>query len=82
MPASVIEALEFIDWFRAAFAGWRFLVSASFRRQTLERWKNASWLRVFWDVMCGIAGFAFSWFLVYVVISLFAGWDWIQRLVG
>jgi hypothetical protein len=36
MPA---EALEIFEWFGRAFAGWRYLLSASFRRRTHRRWK-------------------------------------------
>jgi hypothetical protein len=81
MAALFLETLEFIDWIRAGFAGWRYLVSASFRRETHTRWKQTSTVRVLWDVVCGIAGIAFTFLIVYVVVSLFAGWDWIQRLV-
>jgi len=76
----IFEALEFIDWFRAAFGGWRFVFSPSFRCETRARWEQESWLRVVWDILCGIAGIAFTLLLIYVVISLFAGWDWIQRV--
>jgi len=82
MPASIFEAVEFIDWFRAAFGGWRFLFSTSFRRETRARWEDESWLRIIWDVLCGMAGIAFTFLLIYVVISLFAGWDWIQRFAA
>jgi len=81
MTASFLEALEFVDWIRAGFAGWRYLVSVSFRRETHMRWKQASTVRVLWDVACGVAGIAFTLLVVSVVVSLFAGWDWIQRLV-
>ena len=79
---AIFEALEFIDWFRAAFGGWRFVFSASFCRETRARWKHESSLRIVWDVLCGVAGIAFTRLLIYVIISLFAGWDWIQRVVA
>ena len=82
MLASIFEALEFMDWVRAAFGGWRFVFSASSRRETRARWEHESWLRIVWDVSCGVAGIAFTLLLVYVVISLFAGWDWIQRVAA
>ena len=82
MPASIFEALEFIDWFRAAFGGWRFVFLASFRRETRARWQRQSLLRTIGDVVFGVAGIAFTLLLVYVVISLFAGWDWIQRVAA
>ena len=82
MPASFLEALDFLDWLGAGFAGWRYLASASFRRATHTRWLQESRARVFWDVICGVAGVAFSVLVVYVVISLFAGWDWFQKLIA
>ena len=82
MPASIFEALEFIDWLRAAFGGWRFLFSASFRWETCARWKDESTVRMLWDIVCGVAGIASTLFLAYAIISLFAGWDWIQRIAA
>ena len=35
-----------------------------------------------WDVVCGVAGIVFTLLLLYAVISLFAGWDWIQRIAA
>ena len=71
---AILETLEFIDWLRAAFGGWRFVFSTSFRRGTAVRWEHERWLRKFWDIVCGVSGIAFTLFLVYVLISLFAGW--------
>lgn len=82
MPASILEALEFTDWIRAAFGGWRFVFSSTFRGETRARWMQESWLRVVWDIVCGVAGIAFTLLLAYVIISLFAGWDWIQRALA
>ena len=82
MPASFLEALEFINWMRAGVAGWRYLVSSSFRHETHARWKHESRARVLWDVVCGVAGIAFTLLIGYVVISSFTGWNWIQRLVA
>lgn len=82
MPASPFEALELAEWMQAAGAGWRYLFSRSFRNRTHSRWQQQSRWRVAWDVICGLAGIALTWFLLYVIISLFAGWDWIERLVA
>lgn len=81
MAASFFEALELLDWARASFAGWRYLMSGSFRRDTHERWKHERAGRVVWDVVCGAAGIAASVLLLYVLISLFAGWDWVEQLI-
>lgn len=36
MPADV---LEIFDWMAQAFAGWRYLLSPSYRDRTHKRWK-------------------------------------------
>jgi len=82
MPGSIFEAFEFIDWFRAAFGGWRFVFSPSFRLEMRARWKHETRLRLVWDVVCGVAGIAFTLLLVYFLIGLFAGWNWMQRVVA
>ena len=82
MPWSAFEALEFIDWFRAALAGWRFLFSSAYRGETRHRWSHESAFRVIWDISCGIAGIAFTLVLVWVLVALFAGWDWLTRAYG
>lgn len=69
----MLEALEIIEWFVAAFAGWRFIFSPSFRRQTRARWKQATRLRVVTDIVCGIAGIAFTAFLIYFIVDLVQG---------
>ncbi len=82
MSASLFEALELVEWLQAAVAGWRYLFSHSFRNQTHFRWRQQSRWRVTWDVICGLAGIAFTCLILYVIISLFVGWDWIERLVA
>lgn len=82
MPAFPFEALELAEWVQAAGAGWRYLCSRSFRNRTHSRWQQQSRRRVAWDVVCGLAGIALTCFLLYVIISLFAIWDWIERLVA
>lgn len=82
MPASIFEAVEFVDWLRAGVAGWRYLFSSSFRAETHARWRQETPLWVLSDILCGVAGIAFTLVIVYLVISLFSGWDWIQRLGG
>jgi hypothetical protein len=77
-----LEAPELIDWARAAVGGWRYLGSSEFRSETHARWKDESMWRVLWDVVCGVAGIAFTLLLLYVLISLFAGWNWIQRVAA
>ena len=65
MVMSALEALEFIDWFRAAFAGWRFMFSSTYRAEIRERWRNERVWYVVWDVLCGLAGITFSLLVVW-----------------
>jgi len=78
---SAFEALEFIDWFRAAFAGWRFLFSSTYRAQTRERWRYERAWHVVWDVLCGLAGVVFSLLVAWFLVALFSGWNWLQKIV-
>jgi hypothetical protein len=72
---SLFDTLEFADWFRATLGGWRFIFSPSFRRQMRDRWKHESWLYITMDVLCGLAGIAFSLLIAYIVIGGVAGWE-------
>ena len=58
------ETREIIDWFKAAFSGWRYLFSSSYRNAKNSDWKNERLIYIAWDVLCGVAGVAFSGFLV------------------
>ncbi len=68
----MLEALEFIDWFRAAFAVWRFLFSSSYRARTWERWRHERIWYVVGDIACGAVG---------ILFSLLAAWG-LAALVG
>lgn len=50
------ELGEVIDWFRAGFAGWRFLFSASYRSEIMAKWRVDRWYEVAFDVVIGLAG--------------------------
>jgi hypothetical protein len=73
---------EVIDWLRAAFAGWRYLFSSSYRRRVHVGWKSDSWLYITWDIICAVFGCLFSLLLIWLLISLFAGFDWLTHLTG
>ncbi len=57
------ETGEIIDWFKAAFGGWRYMISSSYRKAKKADWKNEKSIYIVWDVICGITGVAFSVFL-------------------
>jgi hypothetical protein len=62
------EIGEIVEWFVAAFAGWRYVFSASYRKKKHEDWRNVCALSVVWDMCCGFAGIAFSFLVVYLVV--------------
>ena len=59
------EVREFLGWFRAAFAGWKFLFIPSYRHAVIAGWKFERWYYVAWDVILGSAGVLFSIALLY-----------------
>ncbi|MBA3037094.1 MAG: hypothetical protein FP814_11455 [Desulfobacterium sp.] len=58
------ETGEIIDWFKTAFGGWRYLFSSTYRKAKNLDWRNEKPIYIVWDLICGIAGVAFSVFLV------------------
>ena len=58
---------EILEWGLAAVAGWRFLLSSSYRQAKRAEWKNESVFYVVWDVCGGLAGIAFSLLIFYLV---------------
>ena len=71
---------ELLDWLLSASAGWRYVFSPSYRQDVHAEWQSERWYYVAWDVICGVAGVAFSLFLLYLAVSAFAGLDWLARL--
>ena len=74
MAGSLLEALDLVDWAKAGLAGWRYLFFASFRRKTHQRWKLEGTGRVVWDVICGLAGVAFTLLVLFWLVDLTAVW--------
>jgi len=60
------EIGEILEWGLAAFAGWRFLLSSSYRKSKRADWKNENAIYVVWDFCCGLAGIAFSLLIGYL----------------
>ena len=61
------ETGEIFEWFKAAFGGWRYLFSSSYRKVKNNEWRNEKSIYIVWDVICGIAGVAFSVFLLVII---------------
>ena len=69
---NIVDALaELSGIFRAAFAGWRYLFSSAYRQKIHEGWRFESWLYVAWDVVCALAGIAFSLLPVCLLVAVF-----------
>ena len=54
------ELCELWDWIKAATSGWRLIFSSTFRADVIQGWKSEKWHYILWDVICGLAGIAFS----------------------
>jgi hypothetical protein len=67
------ELAELFDWIRAAFAGWRFLFSSSYRITKNNDWKNEKTAYIVWDVCCGLAGIIFSPLIIYFAYQILIG---------
>jgi hypothetical protein len=60
MIAVLGELIDAIDTLLAGIAGWRYLLSTSYRKQTHARWKEQTSLRVGLDILGGAIGFFFT----------------------
>jgi hypothetical protein len=58
---------EIFEWGLVAVAGWRFLLSSSYRKGKLADWKNEDVLYIVWDVCGGMAGVGFSFLIFYFI---------------
>jgi len=70
------ELFELYDWMLAATAGWRFVLQPSYRNQVLSGWKEKPWYRVTWEIICGLAGIAFSFLILFALVYI--AWDLIK----
>jgi len=71
-------AFEATDGFKAAYHGWKYVFSKRFRKQINNRWKGLNKFRVIWEILRGVEGIAFSLAIIFVIISLSVGLDWIK----
>lgn len=70
----LFELTELFDWFISGGAGWRYLLSSSYRRKVHQRWRRQSRLTVANAIFWGILAFLFTLFLaagiVYLIVEL------------
>jgi hypothetical protein len=71
---------DFIHFLGNAFAGWRYVFSPSYRRRIHARWESQSQLQIAQDVTSAIVGCLFLLLLLCLMVSFFAGFDWIAHL--
>lgn len=65
------DTFEIFDWIGDAFAGWRYLVSRSFRQRTHTRWKTEGWATVIIEILFGGLAVLLTLFLLGLLISFF-----------
>ena len=72
------DLLNSADLIVAAFAGWRYLLSSTYRAHTYERWRCSSrWLITF-DILGALFGMAASLFLLGLLASYVFGLGWFR----
>ena len=71
---------DLLGFLGAAFAGWRYLFSASYRRRVHARWHSKSQLQIAQEIAAAVAGSVLWLILFWLAIGVFAGFDWISRL--
>lgn len=67
---AIFELAEAIGRIGEAFAGFRFLVSSSYRAKTKKRWANISKIQILLECVGTIIGIAFVIVVLYVLVSL------------
>ncbi|HEX4948117.1 MAG TPA: hypothetical protein VFZ34_15705 [Blastocatellia bacterium] len=64
------ELIELLDWLVHGFAGWRYLFSSSYRKETHHRWKDRGKLRATLEIIAGLSGVIFTILIVWFVGNL------------
>jgi hypothetical protein len=67
------DALEFLSWIIDGLAGWRYLISPSFRKQTHERWRREGRATVLLDILLGSLAVIFTLFILGLLILIALG---------
>jgi hypothetical protein len=70
----LFELTEFADWLISGGAGWRYLLSRSYRRKIHQRWRQSARLTVAGEIFWGVVAFLCTLFLaagvVYLIVKL------------
>lgn len=67
------DVLEIFDWFAYGFAGWRYLLSPSFRARTHKRWKTEPTAKAVIEVLFCALGMLLTLLLLALVVWCFVG---------
>jgi hypothetical protein len=71
LSVGIASALaEVTAWIEPIVGGWRYLLSPTFRAQTVEAWRQEHIGYIVWDVFWGILGLALSLAAAYVLAAL------------
>ena len=69
----MVEIFEVFAWILDALAGWRYLLSPSFRKQTHQRWRVEGKAKAAIDIFFGGLSVAFTILLLGTVVVLIKG---------
>jgi len=69
----MLDALEIFGWIEDTFAGWRYLLSSSFRQRTHERWRIEGLGKAFIEILFGALGVLLTLVLLWLLIDLLRG---------
>lgn len=70
MPA---DAFELLNWIVDALAGWRYLISPSFRKRTHDRWRRDGWATALIEILFGSLALIFTAVLICLLILFLFG---------
>jgi hypothetical protein len=70
------DALNALDAIAAAFAGWRYLFSPSYRARTHSRWQQTTQLRITVEIIGSLICMAASIFLLALLVCYLFGLGW------
>ena len=72
---------DVLGFLAAAFAGWRYAISPSYRRRVHERWQSKTQLQIAQEIAAAVAGSVFWLIILFLIISVFLGFGWITHLL-
>ncbi len=68
---------ELWEWLKDGSAGWRYLFSGAYRQKIHAGWRYESRGYIILNVLGALGGMGFTLLVAYVIVALFAGWNWL-----